>query len=123
MPNVLGDILIQKRREQIVYIYLSVDVPGDLSDINVSEQEVTQSRELEKKMTPQQLRQSEIIQKPNLEYVNVVEDEVNEPEAYEEASQNSAWHKAMDEEIIALEQNQTWELVPRQEDVKSISCK
>ena len=29
----------------------------------------------------------------------------------------------MEEEIIAFEQNQTWELVPRPEDVKSISCK
>ena len=64
---------------------------GDLSDTNVSEQEVTQSRELgERKMTPQQLRQLEIILKPNPEYANALEDEVNEPEIYEEASQNSA---------------------------------
>ena len=52
-----------------------------------------------------------------------VEDEVNELETYEEVSQNSAWEKAMEEEIIALEQNQTWELIPRPEDVKSIFCK
>ena len=29
----------------------------------------------------------------------------------------------MEEEIIALEQNQTWKLVARPKDVKSISCK
>ena len=29
----------------------------------------------------------------------------------------------MEEEIIALEQNQTWELVPRPEYIKSIFCK
>ena len=29
----------------------------------------------------------------------------------------------MEEEIIALEQNQTWELVPRPIDIKLISCK
>ena len=29
----------------------------------------------------------------------------------------------MEEEIIALEHNQTWELVPRLGDVKPISCK
>ena len=29
----------------------------------------------------------------------------------------------MEEEIIALEQNQTWELVPRPRDTKLISCK
>ena len=34
-----------------------------------------------------------------------------------------AWEKAMEEEIIALEQNQTCELIPRPKDVKSISCK
>ena len=45
--------------EQIVHICLSADVAEDLSDTNVSEQEVTQSRELgERETTPQQLRQS-----------------------------------------------------------------
>ena len=49
-------ILPQKTGEQIVHICLIADVRGDLSDTNVSEQEVTQSREFGKKMTPQQLR-------------------------------------------------------------------
>ncbi|KAL0413625.1 UNVERIFIED_CONTAM: Retrovirus-related Pol polyprotein from transposon TNT 1-94 [Sesamum radiatum] len=31
--------------------------------------------------------------------------------------------KAMEEEIAALKRNQTWELVPKPNDVKSISCK
>ena len=29
----------------------------------------------------------------------------------------------MEEEIVALEQNQTWKLVPKPKDVKPISCK
>ena len=110
--------------EQTVHIFLSADVREDPIDIDVGEQEVTQPSEpSENEMTPQQLKRLEIILKPNLEYVNAVEDEVNEPETYEEASQNSVWQKAMEEEIIALEQNQTWELVPRLEYAKSISCK
>ena len=58
-----------------------------------------------------------------VEDATTVEDEVNEPKTYEEASQNSTWQKAMEEEIIALEQNQTWESVPRPRDTKLISCK
>lgn len=43
-------------------------MPGDLSDTNVDEQQVTQqSKPGEKKMAPQQLRESEIIQKSNPE--------------------------------------------------------
>ena len=61
-------------------------------------------------MAPQQLRQLEIIQKPSLEYVNatIVEDGVNKPNIYEDVSQNLVWQKAFEEEIIAVEQNQTW---------------
>ena len=33
------------------------------------------------------------------------------------------WNKAMEEEFAALEQNQTWVLVPKPTDVKPISCK
>ena len=101
-------------------------MPKDSSDASVGEQEVTQPSEpSEKQRAPQQLRQLEIIQKPCLEYANttIVEDEVNKPEIYKDVSQNSVWQKVMEEEIIALEQNQTWELVSRSRDVKSIFCK
>ena len=91
-----------KNGEQIVHICWSVYVIGDLIETNICEQEVTQSRELgEKKMTPQQLRQLERFQKPNSEYVSVVivEFGVNEPDTYEEPSQNTTWQKATEEEI------------------------
>ena len=76
-------------------------------------------------MPPPQLRQTEIIRKPNLRYANVaiLEGNVQEPETFEEASQDSDWQKAMEEEIKALEQSQTWELLPISRDIKSISCK
>ncbi|KAE8730369.1 tir-nbs resistance protein [Hibiscus syriacus] len=51
------------------------------------------------------------------------EEEVREPETFEEASQSSEWMTAMKEEIDALQQNQTWDLVPKIKDVKPISCK
>ena len=122
----MEEILPQKMREQTLHICLSAYVPEDPSDTSVSEQEVTQpSKPSEKHRAPQQLRQLEIIQKPNPEYANatIVEDGVNKPEIYENVSQNSVWQKAMEEEIIALEQNQTWELVPKSRDVKSIFCR
>ena len=65
-------------------------------------------------------------QKPNHEYANaaVTEDgNIQEPSTYEEASQREEWRKAMEEEIQALKQNQTWDLVPRPKDVKPISSK
>ena len=87
---------------------------------------MTQPSELsEKEIALQQLKQSEIIQKSNLEYANatIVEDRVYEPTIYKKVSQNLAWQKAMEEEIIALKQNQTSELVSWPRDVKSIFCK
>lgn len=50
-------------------------------------------------------------------------DMVKEPSTYDEASTKQEWMEAMEEEIIALKQNQTWELVPKPNDVKPISCK
>ena len=113
-------------KEQTTHVQSNVDVSEYPSDIDVGEQRVTQPSESGvKAIAPQQLRQSEIIQKSNLEYANatIVEDEVHAPETCEKASLNSAWQKVMEEEIIALDQNQTWELVPRPKDIKSISCK
>ena len=99
-----------------MHIQSNVDVSEYPSDTDVGEQEVTQTSEPNgKEIAPQQLRQLEIIQKSNPEYANatIIEDKVYELEICEEVSQNLAWQKAMEKEIIALEQNQTWELVPR----------
>ena len=48
--------------------------------------------------------------------------EEKELATYEDASQKEEWIRAMEEEILALVQNQTWELVPRLRDVMPISC-
>lgn len=71
-------------------------------------------------------RRSTRTRKQNPKYANAaiieeVDDE--EPTSYVEASKNKEWLKAMQEEIVALEQNQTWELVSKLRDVKPISCK
>ena len=83
----------QKTGEQTVHICFSANVPEDSSDTSIGEQEVTQPSEpSENEMTPQQLKRSERIQKPNPKYANItiIEDEVKEPETYVEASQNTA---------------------------------
>ena len=92
--------------EQTTQIQSNIDVPEDSSDIDIDKQVVTQSSESDKNETRhQQLRRSNRIRRPNPNYANaaIVEDRVYEPETYEEASQNSVWQKAMEEEIIALE--------------------
>jgi hypothetical protein len=66
------------------------------------------------------------IKRPNPKYVNTAiteEKDATEPETFKEAQLSLEWNKAMEEEFAALEQNQTWELVPKPRDVKPISCK
>ncbi|XP_071694223.1 uncharacterized protein [Rutidosis leptorrhynchoides] len=46
-----------------------------------------------------------------------------EPTCYEEAKYSPDWRKAMQEEIDALENNETWELVKKPEACKPVTCK
>ncbi|CAL8169979.1 unnamed protein product [Prunus armeniaca] len=46
-----------------------------------------------------------------------------EPEKYEEAAQDKAWIKAMEEELSMIEKNETWELVDRPSDKQVIGVK
>ena len=74
--------------------------------------------------TPTVLRRSTRARKPNPKYANATIvakiDSIKELELFEEALQNWEWTKAMEEEIVALERNQTWKLVPKPKDVKPI---
>ncbi|CAL2236842.1 unnamed protein product [Prunus armeniaca] len=107
----IEDKLQQKLGEQIISIRLSSNEHEDSLDDDDDEQE-------------SQLRRSTRVRKPNPKYANAaIEEEAVEPETFEEASQSSEWVKPMGEEITALEQNQTWDLVPKPRDVKPISCK
>jgi hypothetical protein len=81
--------------------------------------------EEEESLEPQ-LRRLIRQRKTNPRYANAAlteDDNIKEPSTYEEASQSEDWRKAMEEEIHALKQNQTWDLVPKPKDVKPISCK
>ena len=72
------------------------------------------------------LRRSTRIRKPNPKYANaaiVEEAHAKELETFEETFQYPKWIKAMEEEMVALDRNQTWELVLKPKDVKPISCK
>ncbi|KAH9779126.1 hypothetical protein KPL71_007607 [Citrus sinensis] len=103
-----GDMLQQKMGEHTVQIHLSS--AGDLCDSD-SERRVT--------LNPWQ---SGVYRQPDEEAI-VEEATGIEPETFEEASQSSEWMTAMKDEITALEQNQTWELVLKPKDVKPISCR
>ena len=53
-----------------------------------------------------------------------MEEEItNESDTFEAALKSPIWIRAMKEEINVLEQNQTWDLVPKPKHVKPISCK
>ncbi|KAE8667231.1 tir-nbs resistance protein [Hibiscus syriacus] len=106
-----GDKLQQKMGEHDVQLQTSSDESKDPNGDDV-EQRVTQN--------PWSIR----IRRPNPKYANatIIED-ATEPETFEEASKSSEWMTAMKEEIDALQQNQTWDIVPKIKDVKPISCK
>ena len=49
--------------------------------------------------------------------------EVHEPESYAEAAKDASWRAAMEEEMHALSENETWDLVDTLKGVKPIECK
>ena len=49
--------------------------------------------------------------------------EMREPESCAEATEDANWRKAMEEEMRALLQNETWDLVDTPKGVKPIRCK
>ncbi|GMI77806.1 hypothetical protein HRI_001449800 [Hibiscus trionum] len=74
----------------------------------------------------QEIRRSTRQRQPNPRYANaaLVDESIPiEPANYEEAARSPKWKKAMEEEIEALNNNQTWDLVPKPKDVMPISCK
>ncbi|KAK3009164.1 hypothetical protein RJ639_014064 [Escallonia herrerae] len=71
-------------------------------------------------------RRSKRIPKPNLRYANLsvaaafTATTKDEPISFEDAQGNINWREAMIEEIKALQQNETWDLVPRPSDISVI---
>ena len=49
--------------------------------------------------------------------------EVREPESYADATKDSNWRAAMEEEMRALAENETWDLVDAPKGLKSIGCR
>ncbi|KAE8708207.1 PLAC8 family protein [Hibiscus syriacus] len=134
-----GDKLQQKMGEHAVQLQTSSDESEDPNGDDV-EQRVTQNpwqtgvyqqpnkeggpSETEESIPQSQLRRSTRIRRPNPKYANAaIIEEATEPETFEEASKSSEWMTAMKEEIDVLQQNQTWDIVPKIKDVKPISCK
>jgi Integrase core domain len=75
------------------------------------EEKASELEELEEEVPQLQLRTSTRIRKPNPKYANaaLVEDNgAKEPSTYEEAAQSKEWRDAIEEEIKALKQNETW---------------
>lgn len=63
-------------------------------------------------------RRSTRTRRPNPKYANAAitkEEIAAEPETFEDAQIHVEWKKAMEEEFAALEQNQTWVLVPKRQ--------
>ncbi|KAF5454822.1 hypothetical protein F2P56_024459 [Juglans regia] len=65
------------------------------------------------------------IRKPNLKYAHyhTVVDFPKEPKRIRSALNHAGWNKALQDEIQALEDNNTWTLVPRSPHMDVIGCK
>ncbi|XP_019107861.1 uncharacterized mitochondrial protein AtMg00820-like [Beta vulgaris subsp. vulgaris] len=50
-------------------------------------------------------------------------EDVKNPSSYDEAARRKDQRKAVEEEIQALHQIETWELVPKPREIQPISCK
>ncbi|KAE8699425.1 hypothetical protein F3Y22_tig00110578pilonHSYRG00054 [Hibiscus syriacus] len=129
-----GDKLQQKMGEHDVQLQISSDESEDPNGDDV-EQRVTQNpwqtgvyqqpneeggpSETEESIPQSQLRRSTRIRRPSPKYANAaIIEEATEPEMFEEASKSCQWMTAMKEEIDALQQNQTWDIVPKIKDMK-----
>ncbi|MCO5571724.1 hypothetical protein L7F22_025471 [Adiantum nelumboides] len=60
---------------------------------------------------------------PEFKGIKGSEPKDKESTSFDEAIDNVKWEQAMDEEMAALDVNETWELVPLPEGKKSIGCK
>ena len=136
--EILPDSDVFKDELQSAQIQLSLGeaenvVDGDIRDVETQSPwqtgvhgQPSEEGEPSEAEAPIPLRRSVRTKKPNPKYANtaIVKDaNAKEPETFAEAFQNPDWNKAMEEEIAALKQNQTWELVPKPRDVEPISCK
>ena len=97
---------------------------GVYQRIDADDQLIMEMPEEHPTTSPIQLRRSTRMKMKNPKYANVaVVEEEKEPTFFEEASQKAEWRKAIEEEIKALAENQTWDLVPKPKNMKPISCK
>ncbi|XP_022018996.1 uncharacterized mitochondrial protein AtMg00820-like [Helianthus annuus] len=79
---------------------------------------------VEPEQQPQLKRSSrEKCQNPRYAYVVSIEENIAEPKSFSEASKQPEWVNAMNQEINALRENETRELVLKLEGVKTLSCK
>ena len=97
------------------------------SDTSISEggEQENQRRSTRKKRQSQYLKDYEV-QINNCSVVSCFftgEIDEEEPGSYEEAKHQPEWEAAMQEEIEALNKNQTWELVPKPENCEPITYK
>jgi hypothetical protein len=58
-----------------------------------------------------------------LEQMHLTLSSTIEPNSFEKASKDEFWNKAMDEELDQIENNDTWELVPRPKNKNVIGTK
>lgn len=110
-------------KEELEQTLVNLVFDGEESnDVEIDEPAQTSE---EDELPESSLRCSQRVRKQNSRYVNlaIIVDNLVEPENYEEACKEKEWIGAMKEEMTALLNNKTWQLVPKPSDVVPVSCK
>jgi hypothetical protein len=68
-------------------------------------------------------RSSRICRPPDRYSFSAILNDTTVPTPYSQATKHACWKKAMQEELQALEENHTWDIVPCPTGVKPIGCK
>ncbi|KAK9732218.1 Reverse transcriptase (RNA-dependent DNA polymerase) [Popillia japonica] len=119
-------IKIQTERSYMSFEFENANVKdnGDIaSERSGDKEEEEYLEEIELEQVPN-LRPRQNIKPPKRYELNLVETDI--PQTYEEAMKSSDsinWHKAIDEELSALDRNETWEMVPTPDDKNIIRYK
>ncbi|KAL5715327.1 hypothetical protein ACHQM5_017160 [Ranunculus cassubicifolius] len=95
-------------------------VPMELSMNPPSSQSISHTEPTQHYMTT---RLQDGVVKPNPKYLYTANVIPTEPKSVKAALKHPGWYKAMQEELAALHENETWELVPRRPDMNIVGCK
>ena len=101
----------------------SKEIDSSLHEENNQSEEGIRRRSTRQRQQPSYLNDYEVDANQFSVLACFSANEEDEPKCYKEAKGIREWEEAMQEEIAALNKNDTWQLVPKPADAELVSCK